>query len=220
MEAWQLLRRKELAQAVERERLNSISRFYTGRELQKLLHPRTPVPHSPQLYTNIPGTIQVVVTGDALSRDAFVAGLPQGYTLVTEAHNSIRVADLSPTDLGMALSLAEEKGLTAHGPKLLVTSVSSRLCVWEFDLANEALAKRACCTRCGGRAITLVTRIEAQKRSVQYWCAGCAGFRSYRVSVEEYASIFYCTDGIPRATPHGEESLRCAITADDWHFFA
>ena len=26
------------------------------------------------------------------------------------------------------------------------------------------------------------------------------------------------SDGIPRAPPHGEESLRGAITADDWNF--
>ncbi len=99
----------------------------------------------------------------------------QGYTLVAEAHNSIRVADLSPADLGMALSLAEERGLTVQlvqGPKRQVTSINSRLCAWEFFLANEALAKRACCTRCGGRALTPVTRIEAENRSVQYWCAG------------------------------------------------
>jgi hypothetical protein len=105
-----------------------------------------------------------------------------------------------------------------QGPKQLVTSVSSRFCAWEFDLANEALAKRACCTKCGGRALNPVTRIEAEKRLVQYWCAGCAGFRSYRVSVEEYAYIFFCTDGIHRAPLHGEESLRGAITGDDWHF--
>jgi hypothetical protein len=112
------------------------------------------------------------------------------FFLVTEAHNSTRVVDLRPAHLGMALSLTEERGLTTQlvqGQKRLVTSVSSRLCAWEFDLANEALAKRACCTRCVGRAVTPVTRIEAEKRSVQYWCAGCAGFRSYRVSVEEYA---------------------------------
>jgi hypothetical protein len=136
VEAWQPLRRKELAQAVERERLNSISRFYTGRELQKLLHSRTPAPQSPQLYSNIPGTI-VVTTGDARGRDAFVAGLSYGYTLAPEAHNSTRIADLSHADLGMALSLAEERGLTTqlvHGPKPLVTSVSSRLCAWEFGL--------------------------------------------------------------------------------------
>ncbi len=127
-------------------------------------------------HCNIPGTI--VVTDDARSRDTFVAGLPYGYTLVTEALNSIRVADLSPADLGMALSLAEKRGLTAQlvqGQKRLVTRVSSRLCAWEFDLASEALAERACCTRCGGRAFTLVTIIEAEKRLVQYWCAGCAG---------------------------------------------
>jgi hypothetical protein len=113
VEAWQLLRRKELAQAMERERLNSISRFYTGRELQKLLHPRTPAPHSPQLYTNIPGTI--VVTGDARCRDAFVAGLPHGYARVKEAHNSTRVVDLSPAHLRMALPLAEEtSGSSPH----------------------------------------------------------------------------------------------------------
>ena len=46
-EAWQDLRRKELAEAVEQERLSAINRFYTGRELQKLLHPRAPAPHSP-----------------------------------------------------------------------------------------------------------------------------------------------------------------------------
>ena len=55
-----------------------------------------------------------MVTGDARSRDALVAGLPRGYTLVAEAHNSTRVVDLSPADLGMALSLAEERGLTVQ----------------------------------------------------------------------------------------------------------
>ena len=94
-----------------------------------------------------------MVTGDAGRLDAFVSGLPHGYTPVAVAHNSLRVEDLNPADLGRALSLAEERGLTAElvqGPKWLVTSVSSRLCAWEFDLASEALAKRACCTSCRG----------------------------------------------------------------------
>ena len=91
VEAWQLLHRKKLAQPLGREVLNSTSRFYSGRELQKLLHPRTPAPHSPQLYTTIPGII--VVTGDACRLDAFVAGLPHGYTPVAVAHNSLRVEE-------------------------------------------------------------------------------------------------------------------------------
>ena len=75
-----------------------------------------------------------MVTGDAGRLDAFVSGLPHGYTPVAVAHNSLRVEDLNPADLGRALSLAEERGLMAElvqalqGPKRLVTSVSSRLC--------------------------------------------------------------------------------------------
>ena len=59
--------------------------------------------------TNIPGTI--VVTGDACRLDTFVAGLPHGYTPVAVAHNSLRVEDLNPADLGRALSLAGGEGV-------------------------------------------------------------------------------------------------------------
>ncbi len=61
-EEWQDLSRRELAEASERERMSSISRFYSWRELQKLLHPRAPAQHSPQLFTDIPDS--VVVSGN------------------------------------------------------------------------------------------------------------------------------------------------------------
>ena len=51
---WHQLRRSELTAAADRERLDAISRFYTGRELQRLLHPKAPAQHSPALYTDIP----------------------------------------------------------------------------------------------------------------------------------------------------------------------
>ncbi len=97
---------------------------------------------------------------------------PCSYTLASEAHSSIGVVGLNPAaaDLGIALSLAEERGLTAQlvqGPKRLVTSVSSQLCAWEFDLTNEALAKQKCCTRCGRRVFTPVSRIKAENHLVQ-----------------------------------------------------
>ena len=113
-----------------------------------------------------------MVTDDACSLNAFVAGLPHGCTPVAVAHDSLRVEDFKPADLGRVLSLAEERGLMAQlvqGPKRLVTSVSSRLCAWESDLASEAVAKRACCTSCGGRVLTPVTRIAADNHSVLYW---------------------------------------------------
>ena len=55
---WHQLRKGELQIAAERARRDAVSRFYTGRELQHLLHPRAPAPHSPALYTNIPDTVQ------------------------------------------------------------------------------------------------------------------------------------------------------------------
>ena len=70
-------------------------------------------------------------------------------------------------------------------------------------------------TSCGGRVLTPITRIVAENRSVQYWCAGCAGFRLYRVDAAEYASLFYCTDGIPRVPSHAKETLRGATKAED-----
>jgi hypothetical protein len=129
----------------------------------------------------IPETL--MVTGDACRLNTFVAGLSQGYAPVAETHNSIKAVDLSPDDLGGAPSLSEERGLTAQlvkGPKRLVTSVGSRLCAWEFDLASEALAKRACCTSCGDRALTPVSVAQAENHSVQFWCAGCTGLRLYK----------------------------------------
>ncbi len=44
-EEWHCLRRRELTEAAERDRMGAISRFYTGRELQRLLHQKAPAPH-------------------------------------------------------------------------------------------------------------------------------------------------------------------------------
>ena len=62
-EEWHDLRRRELAEAAERERSSAINRFYTGRELQKLLHPRVPALRSPQLFTDIPDIVTLMMMG-------------------------------------------------------------------------------------------------------------------------------------------------------------
>ncbi len=56
---WHQLRKSHLAAAARR---NAINRFYSGSELQRLLHPRAPAQHSLALYTDIPDTI--IVTGN------------------------------------------------------------------------------------------------------------------------------------------------------------
>ncbi len=152
-EEWHCLRRRELTEAAERERMGAISRFYTGRELQRLLHPRAPAPHSPLLYTDIPDT--VMVTGSGSDLVAFRAGLKSSLAL-TERHGSVCVSGISPAELGEVLRLVEREGLQAKvmGQKRLVQSATDRLCAWESDLANEAKAT----TRLGPSAP--VARVE------------------------------------------------------------
>ncbi len=114
-------------EAAELERMGAISRFYTGRELQRLLRPRAPAPHSPLLYTNIPDTVTVTGSGGDLT--AFRAGLQSGLTL-TERHGTVSVTGISPADLGKVLCLVEREDLAAQvtGQKRLVQSATDRLC--------------------------------------------------------------------------------------------
>ncbi len=139
--------------------MSAINRFYTGRELQKLLHPRAPAPHSPQLFTDIPDT--VVVSGDEGAMAAFRAavGLVE---IRAETPVSAIIFGLRPADLDRVLCLVEQGGLEAklQGQRRLVHSVSDRLCAWESDLAMEAKATKARCSGCGGGDFTPVTQMS------------------------------------------------------------
>jgi hypothetical protein len=64
---WHQLRKIELHAAAERARLNAITRFYSGRELQRLLHPRAPTQHSPALFTDTLDMVTVTGNSDALA---------------------------------------------------------------------------------------------------------------------------------------------------------
>ena len=217
-EEWHDLRRRELAEAAERERLSAINRFYTGRELQKLLHPRAPAPHSPQLFTDIPDT--VVVSGDEGAMAAFRAavGLVE---IRAETPVSAIISGLRPADLDRVLCLVEQGGLEAklQGQRRLVHSVSDRLCAWESDLAMEAKATKARCSGCGGGDFTPVTQMSGDSdRVIRWWCNRCSGFRRWTVSEADYAELPFCTDGIPRVPPHAGETLRGAISMADFEF--
>jgi hypothetical protein len=128
-EEWHLLRRRELTEAAECDRVGAISRFHTGRELQRLLHPRATDPHSPLLYTDIPDTVTVV--GNSSDLVAFRAGLAS-YMVQTEQHGSVCISCTAPADLGQVLFLVEQGELEAQlkGQKRLVQSETDRLCAW------------------------------------------------------------------------------------------
>jgi ribonuclease HI len=216
---WHQLRRSELTAAADRERLNAISRFYSGRELQRLLHPRAPAPHSPALYTDIPDT--VVVTGDSNALAVFKDGLGPDKAQAEMLEGAVRVSGIQPADLDRVLSLVERGGLGAAlvGRKRLVQGVADRLCAWESELATEAKATKARCSSCGGNHLTPVTQFSDQTgRTVRWWCAQCSGFRSWAVDEADYDGLPFCPDGIPRVPPSARETLRGGVTAADFEF--
>ena len=217
-EEWHRLRRRELTEAAERDRMGAISRFYTGRELQRLLHPRAPAPHSPLLYTDIPDT--VTVAGNRSDLAALRAEVASRM-MQTERDGSVCISGITPADLGKVLCLVEREGLEAQltGQKRLVQSVTDRLCAWESDLAKEAKATKAYCSCCGGRDLLPVTEIVDQTgRLVRWWCAQCSGFRQWNVRAADYSRLPFRLGDIPRVPLDARESLRGAITATDFEY--
>ena len=218
-DAWHQLRRSELTVAVDRERLAAINRFYSGRELQRLLHPRAPAPHSPALYTDIPDT--VTVTGDSSALADFIVGLGTDKVQVERLDGAVCVSGIHPADLDRVLSLVERGGLAAalKGRKRLVQGVTDRLCAWESELATEAKATRAHCPSCKGCNLMPVTQFsDRADRTVRWWCTQCSRFRTWEVCTADYAGLPFCPDGIPRVPPGARETLRGAITAADFEF--
>jgi len=219
-EGWHELRGKELKEAAERERGDAIHRFYTGGELKRLLHPRTPTIHSPHLFTSIPN--QIVASGVRL--EALEAGLRR----LKRVHHCIcseqmHISNIQPGDLGEVLTLIEREGMHAQlqtGNKRLVSSPEDRLCAWESELASEGTAKSAVCQICQERDLVPVTIIsQGTTRSMATWCKKCCRFTTPVIHMRAYASLPFSVEGIPRVPINAGESLRGAITASDFEFF-
>ena len=222
VEDWQQLRRKELTEAAERERQGAIGRFYTGGELRRLLHPRAPAPHSPLLQTTLPDTLKV--TGDRRELEALRAGVSalRGAEIQLVAHDTVCITGIRPEDLYWALLLVESRELRARlmpGQVRLVSSAGDRLCAWEHDLATEGTAKRGFCVRCGSIDLLHLTAVRAESgRTMVTWCHECSKFTNSMVRAVDYDTLFWNTDGIPRVSPGPGETLREAVSMEDFEF--
>ena len=176
-EDWQKLQQSELALEADRDRRRAVSRFYSGRALQKLLHPKPPAPHSPALYTDIPNC--VTMTGDSGALAVYKEGLNPDTVQLETLQGTLRVSGIHPTDLYQVLFLAERAGLKVGlaSRKRLVQGAADRLCVWESVLAAEAKASKARCARCAGRHLIIpVSCVTNQTRTVRWWCVQCSRF--------------------------------------------
>jgi hypothetical protein len=109
---WHQLRKSKLAAADEHARRNAITRFYSGRELQLMLHSRARAQHSPVMYTDIPDTITVKGNNAALS--VFKDGPCSDTRQVDTLEGTVLVSCIKQADLYAVLALAEQGGLGAE----------------------------------------------------------------------------------------------------------
>jgi hypothetical protein len=206
MEEGQQLRRSELSAAADRARLDAINRFYGGKELQRLLHPKPPAPHSPLLAPRHRDTDRWQ------QRPGFPKGRPHRFRggADRDAGGSLVSSQLHWPVSSPWLTGSEQEGLSTEldGRERLVQGVADRLCTWESELAVEAKATKARCASSRSKLLMPVTQSSDQpspaSRTVRWWCIQCSGFRSLAVDVDEYEILPFRLDDIPRVPP------RCA----------
>lgn len=97
--------------------------------------------------------------------------------------------------------------------------MEDRLCAWEYALSSEAAATRQCCGRCGGCKLTSLPVPTESGRSVAIWCEDCRGLTEPTVRVEEYEELPWNLEGVPRVPHESGETLRGAITWEDFVFY-
>ncbi len=111
----------ELKEAAELEHLGAISLFYTGRELQLLLCPTAPAPHSPQLLVLVEAITVTRITVTSWRAYTLVFITSQGQYRVqveTGDDGTVYVSNIRPVELGYVLCVVEvqleDKGLAAR----------------------------------------------------------------------------------------------------------
>ena len=219
-EQLQELRKDELTREMARARNEAISRFWTNGELRRLIHPRPPGLHTPQIRTAYPDAVVISGCSSKLCHlDEELRTLPFSVTVAAE---SITVSGLGPSTLYRILDLVSDQGLQVRltGQTRTVFSVEDRLGAFEAVLASEASATKATCPQCRGSGCFLaVPRPQAGARAVRIWCRACASYRQPVVDPRMWADIPLCLRNIPRVAPGAGETLKGIITQDDFDYF-
>ena len=218
------LRQSELSAAAKRRRQEAIDRFWSGRELRKLLHPATLALHTPALRTSIPNSFVATGTGPQLSRlQSGLEGLGLAGKVARDSSGNLVIDNLCPSEVAPALAVVAESGTKSgmlEGREQVVTTAHDRLVVIEYNLALEGTAKKSLCPSCRGSALLPVSVQRNGARTMSTWCQDCCGMVVPVVDAVEYEHLLFMPASavIPRIPSAAQESLRDPVSAEDLEF--
>mmetsp|Transcript_37221 Transcript_37221/g.99058 ORF Transcript_37221/g.99058 Transcript_37221/m.99058 type:complete len:2324 (+) Transcript_37221:2749-9720(+) len=214
------LRNRERSVAAEQERDAAINRMFSGRELQRLLHPSPPLLHTPMVRSPVP---DILTLQGELSDLSTLSSALEGNGVPTMLDTGQAQVKLTrPGCLADILTRVKDLGLEVqgiHSSNPIVNSVDERLEAWEFNLGAEAMATKQRCSQCKHKGQLLFPFKNGIKREVQTWCVSCAASTPTVVDPADYAKVPWEFKKLPRIPPTAKETLRSPITMEDLDFY-
>ena len=226
------LRHSEISKAAVQARESRISRMSLGGsgEIQRLLGKKGPLISSPFVATEYPNQIKIICS-EQLSELQEVISLKTPTVHITlgqeqtslECHESSKlqalyIANIPACELGSLLELADGHEVYVSCPQThYVHTPSDRLTAWESHLAGEAAATRMQCSCCHCPGLIPVS-VTAPTRTIRHFCSHCCTFSNATVEEEDYETLPFPTENIPKVPLSARETLSGAITYEDLKF--
>ena len=216
------LRKLEIRFAAENQRSEAIDRFFAGGELRRILRPRPPQLHTPQLIASQPSIVFVTCLPEHTNRLASI--LHHVDCIVDQLPLQIcaKISAISPSLLPRIIELVNKasfqiRGLSADSK--IVTQPEDRLGAWEQILASEAAASKAVCQTCRGKSMLPISLVKNGDREMATWCTHCCSYTRVEVHNQDYADMPFSTESIPRIPAGSGASLRGPINREDLDYF-
>jgi len=195
------LRKLEIKFATEDQRSEAIDRFFAGGELGRILRPRPPQLHTPQLIAPQPSTVFVTCVPEHTNRLASTLHNLNCTVDQLPLQNCAKISANSPSVLPRIIELVNTarfpiRGLLADSK--VVTQPEDRLGAWEQTLASEAAASKAVCQTCRGNSMLPISLVKNGEREMASWCTQCCWYTKAEVHIQDYTDMPFSTENIPR----------------------
>ena len=226
------LRHTEISKAAVQARESRISRMSHGGsgEIQRLLGKKGPLISSPFVATEYPNQLKIICA-DQLSKLQEAISLTAPTVLITlekeqtnllshEPRNvqALQITNIPAGQLGSLLELADGHEVYVSCPQThYVHTSSDRLTAWESHLAGEAAATRMQCSCCHCPGLIPVS-VTTPTRTIRHFCTHCCTFSDAIVNEEDYETLPFPTEDIPKVPSSACETLAGVITREDLKF--